>query len=125
MAVLFGLAALGWVGWVVIRPSRGPDDLLGELERALARTRRPLAPETTLAALEHRYRDSATAAGYIRSLRLIRYGDSNQEPTTHGRRALRAQLAESLGLTGRVRALWALPPRPASALRRQARRLKS
>jgi protein-glutamine gamma-glutamyltransferase len=118
--VLAILVALGLLARTLLRPAPDTDDLLAELERALARTRRPLQAQTTLAALEHRFRDSAAAADYIRSLRLIRYGSGEHAPTTHGRRALRAQLRDGLGLSGRLRALWALPPRLPLHLRRRA-----
>jgi protein-glutamine gamma-glutamyltransferase len=114
------LVALGLLGRTLLRPAPDTDDLLAELERALARTRRPLQAQTTLAALEHRFRDSAAAAGYIRALRLIRYSGAEQKPTAHGRRALRAQLRDGLGVSGRLRALWALPPRLPLHLRRRA-----
>ncbi len=112
--------ALGLLVRSILRPAPDTDDLLAELERALARTRRPVHAQTTLAGLEHRFRDSAAAAGYIRALRLARYaGHEEESHTVHGRRALRAQLREGLGLTGRLRALWALPPRPNLHLRRR------
>jgi hypothetical protein len=66
----------------------------------------------TLAALEHRFRDSPPAAAYIRGLRLGRYAGLSPAAVPGGRRALREQLREGLGLIGRLRALWALPPRP-------------
>lgn len=103
----------------IMRPAPDADDLLAELERALARTRRPLQAQTTLAALEHRFRDSAAAAGYIRALRLARYAGGDESLPVHGRRELRAELREGLGLSGRLRALWALPPRPKLHLRRR------
>ncbi len=91
-------------------------DPLAELERAFARSGRPLAPPTTLAVLEHRYRDDPRAAGYIRAVRLWRYGGgpagAGLAPPPRGRRALRAQLATGRGTLGRLRALWALPPAP-------------
>jgi transglutaminase-like putative cysteine protease len=105
------------VGLVWRRPRR-LEDRLAELERALARTGRPLSPDMTLAGLEHRYRDAPAAAEYIRSLRLNRYGGSVTTPPPGGRRALREQLRHGLGLTGRLRALWALPPRLGNGLGR-------
>jgi transglutaminase-like putative cysteine protease len=97
---------------LVIAPEPGPDEQLRELERALARTGRPIGPEVTLVALEHRFRDSPSAAGYIRALRLSRYAGLTPPAVPGGRPALREQLREGLGVTGRLRALWALPPRP-------------
>jgi transglutaminase-like putative cysteine protease len=90
---------------------RGGDELLAELERALRRCGRPIADGVTLAALEQRFRSSEGAAGYVRAIRMQRYGGSGEPPTGVQRRALRAQLATGLGLAGRLRALLALPPR--------------
>jgi Transglutaminase-like superfamily len=88
-----------------------PEELLAELERALTRTGRPVSGGTTLASLEHRYRESPDAARYIRTLRLLRFGGTTELPTTQQRRALRKQLRAGLGASGRLRSLWALPPR--------------
>jgi transglutaminase-like putative cysteine protease len=88
----------------------GPDELLTEFERALRRCGRPIAPGTTLATLERRYQASPEAAAYVRALRLARFSDGVGRPTGAQRRALRAQMREGLGLIGRLRALWALPP---------------
>jgi transglutaminase-like putative cysteine protease len=85
--------------------------LVAELERALARSGRPLQPGTTLYALEQRFGSSPEAAGYVRALRLARFADQARLPLPGQRRALRSQLAAGLGPTGRVRAWWALPPR--------------
>ena len=75
-----------------------PDDHLRELERALARTGRPLGPGVTLAGLEHRFRDSPAAAGYVRALRLAATADSAEEPSpARGARSAR-QLRHGLGL---------------------------
>ena len=90
----------------------GPAGRLRELERALARTGRPLGPRVTLAELEHRFRGSPGAAGYVRALRLERYRAGAVDLPPGGRRALRAELSLGLGVRGRIRALWALPPRP-------------
>jgi len=94
------------------RPSEpGADELLAELERALARSRRPAGGGVTLADLEHRYRNSPDAMGYVRTIRMMRFADGSTPPTKKQRKALRAQLRAGLGFTARVRALWALPPR--------------
>jgi len=87
------------------------DELLVELERALARTRRPLPAGATLSSLEHRFRSSPDAVAYVRSLRLARYGGQSTKPSADQRRALRHELREGLGFVGRARAWWALPPR--------------
>jgi transglutaminase-like putative cysteine protease len=86
---------------------------LAELERALRRARRSLAPGTTLSALEARFGGSPDAAGYVRALREQRYRPTASGPTGSQRRALRSELARGGGATGRLRAWWALPPRRA------------
>jgi transglutaminase-like putative cysteine protease len=103
------LVLAGLWRWLTAAARRDP---LAELEQALARTGRSLPPGTTLVALERRFHDSPQAAGYVRALRLARYGGVSATPTGTGRRAVRAELSSGLGLTGRLRALWALPPRP-------------
>ena len=92
---------------------------LAELQRALRRSGRPPAPQTTLDALAARYRPSA-AEGYVRALVAARYGYGAQRPTPAQRAALRRELASGLGVRGQLRAWWALPPR-APALRRRRR----
>lgn len=106
-----GLALLLAAG-IWARARRGPLDHLGELERALARTGRPLPAGATLASLERRFHGSPDAVAYVRALRLERYGHPAGPPSGSGRRAVRAELAAGLGLAGRLRALWALPPWP-------------
>jgi transglutaminase-like putative cysteine protease len=101
------------------------DELLAELERALARSGRPAAGGVTLAALEHRYRNSQDAVGYIRAIRIMRFAGGSRAPTNAQRRALRAQLCAGLGFTGRLRALWALPPRWTPVWRASARGIHS
>ena len=78
--------------------SRGDGDLLSELERALARTRRPLAGGVTLSELEHRLAATPEAAAYVRTLRQARYGGSADAPTAGQRRALRRELGRGLGI---------------------------
>ncbi len=112
---LVGVATglLIWLGVGLRRSPTSTDERLRELERALARTGRPLAAGVTLTELEHRFRDSPAAAGYVRALRLARYRGADGDAIPGARRALRQQLREGLGLSGGARALWALPPRPA------------
>jgi transglutaminase-like putative cysteine protease len=110
LAVLAGVALLALPLREPLR-ERSSEELLAELERALRRCGRPIAAGMTLAALEQRYRSSEGAAAYLRALRLARYGGASGPPTTTDRRALRTQLAAGLGFGGRLRALWALPPR--------------
>ncbi|MGI8713740.1 MAG: transglutaminase domain-containing protein [Solirubrobacteraceae bacterium] len=111
VAGLLGLALVGRLGWVLLAPAGSTEQLLAELRRAMARTGRPLTDDATLATLEHRFGDSPAAAGYVRALRLERYGARAGRPTAVQRRALRRQLAFGLGAMGGLRALWALPPR--------------
>ena len=84
----------------------GPQEAdLYELRRALRRAGRPLTPATTLAELEGMLgRD-----GYLAALRARRFGFGAPPPTRAHRQALRRRLARD---AGRLRALWALPPRP-------------
>jgi len=84
---------------------------IAELERALRRTRRHPGPGTTLRALEERFARSPAAAGYVRALSDLRYSSRPASPTPAQRRGLRAELARGMGLSGRLRAWWALPPR--------------
>ena len=93
---------------------------LPELERALRRARRPPGPGATLQALEDSFARSPAAAAYVRALREQRYGGRSGEPTLAQRRGLRSELGRGGGPIGRLRAWWALPPRPSmpSARRR-------
>jgi transglutaminase-like putative cysteine protease len=90
--------------------AEGADGPLAELERALRRAGRNLGPGVTLTALERAFTTPA-AAGYVRTLREQRYRDESSAPTAAQRRALRSELARGQGPIGRIRALWALPPR--------------
>jgi transglutaminase-like putative cysteine protease len=118
IALLAAAAVLASVLLVVAarrhRARRPPPALRSvfELERALRRARRPATPATTLSALEARFRSSPAASGYVRALRESRYGGRAAVPTRAQRRGLRAELARGAGLRGRLRAWWALPPRP-------------
>jgi transglutaminase-like putative cysteine protease len=87
------------------------EELLAELERALARSGRPVPADVTLAVLEDRFGSSSEAASYVRTLRLARFAGQRGLPTRRQRRALRRQLRSRLGIAGALRALWALPPR--------------
>jgi hypothetical protein len=97
--------------WLATRPLRLTEDRVAELERALARTGRRLAAHDTLAGVEESLRTSPAASQYVRALRLARFGGGEGQPTSAQRRALRRQLAFRSGPLGRLRALWALPPR--------------
>jgi hypothetical protein len=93
------------------RPPVTADRLVVELERAFERSGRPLPSGATLRGLEQRFRPSAAAARYVHALRLARFAGKAELPSAADRRAVRAELAAGLGAVGRVRALWALPPR--------------
>jgi hypothetical protein len=124
LGVLAVLLASAFVAWRRSGPL-GPDGLLTELERALARSGRPISDGVTLAAVERRFRTSPEAAAYVRALRVARFGGGTDLPTLSQRRALRAQLRAGLGIGGAVRALWALPPRPKRLRGHSARRAQS
>jgi transglutaminase-like putative cysteine protease len=118
-ALLAAAAALAGLGTLVVRRVRRPRDRergrgdpdVDELCRALRRTGRPLEGRTTLAALEARFRFDEGASAYLRTLRARRFGFAADGPTPEQRRGLRRALAHGLGLSGRLRALWAVPPR--------------
>jgi transglutaminase-like putative cysteine protease len=93
------------------RLARTGDPELEELRLALERSGRGPTPDVTLARLERLLSGSDGALGYLRALRLARYGGGAPAPTAAQRRALRRELGAGLGMRGRVRALWALPPR--------------
>jgi transglutaminase-like putative cysteine protease len=111
-----GAVLLAFLGiWLLRRHRRfvaagwGP---VAELERALARSRRAPGPAATLSTVEALFRQTPAAAGYVRALREQRYSGHGAAPTPSGRRAVRAELARGGGLPGRLRAWWALPPKP-------------
>jgi hypothetical protein len=105
--------------------ARSGDPELEELRMALVRSGRSTAPDLTLARVETLLAGSDGALAYVRTLRVARYGRGAAPTTPAQRRALRRELAAGLGLRGRLRALWALPPRSAEvwdALRPRRRR---
>jgi transglutaminase-like putative cysteine protease len=109
------LVLIGILGAVALltRPLPPGEPELAELERAFARAGRPLGSDTTLLALERRLAGSPAAAAYVRGLRRARFAGELRGASRPQRRALRAQLRAGLGPLGRLRALWALPPRRA------------
>jgi hypothetical protein len=104
--IVLGAAARGLRRW-----RRGAPPAMWELQRALRRSGRAPAPSTTLRALEDRFAATPAAAGYVRALREARYRGSDAHPTRAQRRGLRAELARGAGITGKLRAWWAVPPR--------------
>jgi transglutaminase-like putative cysteine protease len=97
-------------------PPTAPE--LAELERALRRSGRDPRPPTTLRDLERLLGPDERATGYLRAIQDARYDEAAAGPTDQERTALRRALGDGLGKRGRLRALWALPPRP--RLRRRA-----
>jgi transglutaminase-like putative cysteine protease len=118
-----GAAALALVATGVVlgvrrrrRLLRSGDPELEELRIALVRSGRGPSPDMTLARLEQLLAGSDGALGYLRALRLARYGSGADAPTARQRRALRRELGAGLGIRGRLRSIWALPPHPREVL---------
>jgi hypothetical protein len=114
LVVLGVLAALALTGAVfVTRPVRNqtPEQMLAELERAYRRSGRELPAQLTLSELERRMADHPGALGYVEAITRARFGGGGAPPSPSQRRALRGALRAGLGVSGRLRALWALPPR--------------
>jgi transglutaminase-like putative cysteine protease len=117
-AALGALAAYAIVHDLRHRRETALDAQLAELESALVRMGHELPPQTTLAALERRLRklvgpESARYVGLLRARRFAPPGSPGTDPPTRAERAgLRRELGEAAGRLGRVRALFALPPRP-------------
>jgi transglutaminase-like putative cysteine protease len=115
VALLVGAGLVGVLlgaGSVRRRPVATVGGELAELERALRRSGRPAAAGSTLRGLEGRFGRDPDAVGYLRALADRRFGLAGAGPSAAQRRALRRALARGLGPAGRLRALWALPPRP-------------
>jgi protein-glutamine gamma-glutamyltransferase len=111
LAVL-ALAVLAGAAFVT-RPVRDPTpaQLVAELERAFHRTGRELPAHLTLAELQRRMVNDPGALAYLQAISRARFGGPGPLPTPAQRRALRGALAAGLGVSGHLRALWALPPR--------------
>ena len=82
-----------------------------ELETALRRSGRPTPAGMTLRQLEGRLGLSGEAAAYLRAVSAGALRVRVRGPDRAQRRALRRELASGLGLAGRLRTFWALPPR--------------
>jgi transglutaminase-like putative cysteine protease len=112
---LGALAGLLVLLGVTLRPRLAgalrPVDPVAELERAMRRSGRPLPGGCTLSSIERRVAGSPEAAAYVRALRTARYRGGGPAPSPRGRRALRRELGRGGGWGGRLRGLWALPPR--------------
>jgi transglutaminase-like putative cysteine protease len=113
-ALVAALAAAAALAGVQLRrrgrpPGPSADPELAELVRALHRTGRAAGPTTTLAGLERLLQGQG--AEYVVALRELRYAGRGRGPAPADRRALRRGLGEGLGVIGRLRAWWALPPR--------------
>ncbi len=100
------------------------DPELAELQRALRRSRRAAPPQMTLDALALRLAGTP-AQGYVQALADARYGYGERAPSRAERAALRRELGAGLGLGGRLRAWWALPPRRAAPRRSAVRRRRT
>ena len=99
-------------------PVAGP---LAELQRALRRSGIAPSPQTTLETLAARFRETP-AEGYMRTLAAARYGYGTDRPTPAQRAGLRRALGAGRGARRRLRAWWALPPRPSGRGLRTLRR---
>jgi hypothetical protein len=114
--IALGVLAVALLGGAALAVRRGrlpgepiaPE--LAELQRALHRSGRTPPAHTTLAQLESLLGGSDAARGYLRAVRAQRFGAGGDGPTPAERRALRRELGSGLGLRGRLRAWWALPP---------------
>ena len=111
-----GLLVLSGAVALIVRDRRrraklGPEAAVAELAAALRRTGRSVPSGATLSALEQTLgRSAPRAAAYVRVLRAQRYAGGGRGPTRAERRALRSELGSGLGVRGRLRALWAVPP---------------
>jgi transglutaminase-like putative cysteine protease len=113
LAIGAGALALALAAFVLVPRRRrlpGVEDELVELRRALRRSGREPQPDLTLELLARRLAGTP-AEGYVRTLSGARYGFGSAVPTRDQRAALRRELAAGLGVSGRLRSWWALPPR--------------
>jgi transglutaminase-like putative cysteine protease len=114
LAIAGGGLVLALVALAVVlrrrrRRAADRDDELAELRRALRRSGRDPQPDLTLESLASRMAGTGAEA-YVRTLEAARYGYESARPTRVQRAALRRELAAGLGLRGRLRSWWALPP---------------
>jgi len=113
VAIGAGVLALALAAFLLMPRRRrlpGVEDELAELRRALRRSGREPQPYLTLELLARRLAGTP-AEGYVRTLSGARYGYGSALPTRDQRAALRRELAAGLGISGRLRSWWALPPR--------------
>ena len=86
---------------------------VAELERALARARRAPGPAATLSTIEAVFARAPAAAGYVRALREQRYaGRAGRAERPPGAARCAPSWPAAAASRGRLRAWWALPPRP-------------
>ena len=111
IAAVLVLAGLGLFVRSLLRPEPTDDELVPS---SSGRCRAPGGRSPT----GSRSPRSSTASAARRTppptsahLRLSRYAGGDGRPTAAQRRALRQQLRYGLGVSGRLRSLWALPPR--------------
>jgi hypothetical protein len=96
-----------------LAPARAAEELLRELESALAGTRWPTSGGATLLALQRRFRSARmpAAAAYVGKLRASRFeAGTPRLPGLRERHALRRELAARARLGGGARGYLAIPP---------------
>ncbi len=111
LAAVIALAGGGvWLTWR--RRTAAADAPVQEIERALRRLGRPLAPAATLMDLERVLGRSGPtgAARYVRRVREQRFAGRRVAVDSADRRALRRALTARTGPLGRARGYAALPP---------------
>ncbi|WP_354702269.1 transglutaminaseTgpA domain-containing protein [Paraconexibacter sp. AEG42_29] len=115
--LLAAVAAAATAAWVRARRRAarpGADPALDELLRALSRAGRPVPPGGTLSKVAASFVMAPEAGAYVRALARARYDTSGAPAPFHPDRAARRALRRGLtggGLAGRLRGLYALPPR--------------
>jgi len=109
LAALLALTLATGLAIARTRAPHTPEHMLLELERAFARSGRPLKPNVTLSEIARRFQGAPAAQAYVQALSRARFAGGPLPDATQ-RRAVRAELRAGLGLSGALRAWWALPP---------------